>query len=435
MTRVINFDRSFKITVPISVVIIVAGLVGAVTLGFNKGVDFQAGLNTSIRFAPPSMYVSYTGAGTMQLKVTKAEVDLISQAPSGETKSYTYAFDQYPTLQAMADAVKSVSGMVVDLKADGSTPSALILGASQTDSTVSATAPTVLHYALTGSSGLDVSVEAIRASLKSFGNVSIQRAGDEVARQYMIRIEDSGKDPEFSKTVQPRLSTALEGAFGTDNVIVNKADFVGARFSKSLADQAVWLTLLTFALILAYCSFRFKPVYAIGAVLSVIHDALVLVAFIVFTRTEFNTSIIAAILTIVGYSINDTIVIYDRIREKVKFAPNAVFRENMNRGVTETLGRTFITSGTVLLSAIALFIFTTGSMKDFSLCIIVGVITGTYSSVFIASAFVDGWKIIEDRNLAKKQAEQAHIAASARAALAAANPPKGASKRAKAAKS
>jgi preprotein translocase subunit SecF len=425
MTRVINFDRSFKITVPISLVIIIAGLVGALAIGFNKGVDFQAGLNTSVRFAPPSMLVSYAGTGTMQLKVTKSEVDLISKAPSGETKSYTYTFVQYSTLQAMADAIKAVPGMSLELKAEGSVPSSLILGASQTDSTLSATNPSVLHYALTGTTGLEMSIESIRAALRGFGSVSIQRAGDEVAREYMIRIEDSGKDPEFSKTIHTKLTSALGAAFGAENVLVNKVDFVGARFSKSLADQAVWLTLLTFALILAYCSFRFKPVYAIGAVLSVVHDALVLVAFIVFTRMEFNTSIIAAILTIVGYSINDTIVIYDRIREKVKFNPNAVFRENMNKGVTETLGRTFITSGTVILAALALYIFTQGSMKDFAMCILVGVITGTYSSVFIASAFVDAWKILESKRLVKKQAEQAHVAVAAKAALAAANPPKG----------
>jgi preprotein translocase subunit SecF len=424
MTRVINFDRSFRITVPISLVIIIAGLVGAAVLGFNKGVDFQAGLNSSVRFAPPSMLVSYTGTGSMRLTVAKTEVDLISQAPSGESKAFIFGYDKYPSIQSVTDAIKSVPGLVVELKADGSLPSNLLLGASQTDSTLNATTPAVLHYALTSGKDLEVSIEAIRAALKTFGNVSIQRAGAESAREYMIRIEDSGKDPEFSKTIHTRLTGALGAAFGVDNVLVNKADFVGARFSESLARQAVWLTLLTFALILIYCSVRFKPVYAIGAVLSVVHDALVLVAFIVFTRMEFNTSIIAAILTIVGYSINDTIVIYDRIREKVKFAPNAIFRENMNKGVTETLGRTFITSGTVILAALALYIFTTGSMKDFALCILVGVITGTYSSVFIASAFVDAWKILEAKRQSKQQAIQAGLAATAKAALAAANPGK-----------
>ncbi|MGO8694432.1 MAG: protein translocase subunit SecF [Rectinemataceae bacterium] len=402
MTRVINFDRSFKITVPISLVIILSGLLGVLILGVHLGVDFQAGLNTSVQFAPPSMDVSYDGTGTMRLTVAKSEIDLISQAPSGQSASYTIGFDKYPTIQAVADALKAIPGVLVDLKVDGSQPSSLLLGRSQsTDSTLSA-APTLLHFQSTDASVLPVSVEAIRAALKSFGSVSIQRAGDPANREFVIRIVDSGNDPNLAQAINANLFSSLSSAFGADNVIVRSSQFVGARFSQTLAHQAVWLTLLVFAVILLYCSFRFKPVYAFGAVLSVVHDALVLVAFIVFTRMEFNTTIIAAILTIVGYSINDTIVIYDRIREKVKLNPNAIFRENMNRGVTETLGRTFITSGTVLLSSIALYIFTSGSMKDFALCIIVGVVTGTYSSVFIASAFVDFWKITEGRHAKAK---------------------------------
>jgi len=405
MTRVINFDRSFKITVPISLALIFAGLVGVAVMGFRNGVDFQAGLNTDIQFAPPSMKVSFAGTGTVRLSVTKAEVDVITQAPSGESKAFLFGYDKYPTLAAMTDALKTVPGVGVDLVADAGLPSNQILGASQTESTIGAT-PTVLHVRSRGDE-LAVSVESLRSSLKDFGSISIQRAGDAANREFMIRLEDSGKDPTFATTIHQKLVGALASAYGADNVIVNSSTFVGARFSKNLADQAVWMTLLTFLVILVYCSFRFKPVYAIGAVLSVVHDALIMVTFIVFTRIEFNTTIIAAILTIVGYSINDTIVIYDRIREKVKLNPGAIFRENMNRGVTETLGRTFITSGTVLLSAIALYIFTTGSMKDFSLCIIVGVTTGTYSSVFIASAFVDMWMVIESRAAKRKQAAAA----------------------------
>jgi preprotein translocase subunit SecF len=416
MTRVIGFDRSFKITVPISVVIIIAGIFGAAFLGFNNGVDFQAGLNTSIQFAPPSMRVAFTGEGTMRLSVTKADVELISQAPSGQSKAYLFAYDKYPTLQAMGDALKTAPGVQVEMVAKGDLASNLILGASQTDSTLSPT-PTVLHVRAQDASTLMIPVESLRNTMKGFGNVSIQRAGDVGNREFVIRVEDSGKDPTFATTIHQRLVATLGQAYGADNVLVNSSSFVGARFSKNLADQAVWMTLMTFLVILVYCSFRFKLNYAIGAVLSVVHDALVLVAFIVFTRMEFNTAIIAAILTIVGYSINDTIVIYDRIREKVKLNPTAHFRENMNRGVTETLGRTFITSGTVLLSAIALYIFTTGSMKDFSLCIIVGVITGTYSSVFIASAFVDMWNTFEEKALKKKQELSASAAAAAKAAL------------------
>lgn len=417
MTRVINFDRSFKITVPISLVIILSGLFGALFIGFRLGVDFQAGLNTSVQFASPSMTVAYTGDGIMRLSVAKNEFDLIYQAPSGASKSYTIAFAAYPTIQSVVDALKAIPGINVNLQTDGSQPSNLILGRSQeTDSTLSPT-PTLLHFRPTDPSVLPISVEQIRAALKSFGSVSIQRAGDPANREFVIRIEDSGKDPNLAQKINAGLFGDLSTAFGQDNVIVKSSTFVGAQFSQNLAHQAVWLTLLVFGVILLYCSFRFKPVYAFGAVLSVIHDALVLVAFIVFFRVEFNTTIIAAILTVVGYSINDTIVIYDRIREKVRLNPNAVFRENMNRGVTETLGRTFITSGTVLLSTIALYIFTTGSMKDFALCIIVGVVTGTYSSVFIASAFVDMWMVMSGKRAKAKLA-----GAAAKAAVAAPKP-------------
>jgi len=421
MTRVIAFDKSFKYTVPVSVAIILAGLVGIGIIGFNNGVDFQAGLNSDIAFVPPSMGVSFKGEGSMTLKVAKADATFISRAPSGDSKAYTFAYAQYPTFQALVAAFKTVPGVSVELKADPAVDSKLLLGASQTDSALGE-APSLLHYAASGGSAVPVDVEKIRAALKGSGEASIQRVGDSGSSEYMIRLQDSGKDPQLSKSIVSNLKTELGSAFGADNVLVNQTNFVGARFSESLARSAVWLTLGTFMLILIYCSFRFKPVYAIGAVLSVVHDALVMVAFIVFTRMEFGTTIIAAILTIVGYSINDTIVIYDRIREKVKFGPNVPFRENMNRGVTECLARTFITSGTVLLAAVALFIFTTGTMRDFSLCIIVGVITGTYSSTFIASAFVDGWKTIEAKSQAKKQAKLAHIAATEKAALVAANP-------------
>jgi preprotein translocase subunit SecF len=423
MTKVIGFDKSFKITVPISLIIIIAGLIGAAVLGMNNGVDFQAGLNSTIQFVPPSMDVGFKGEGTMTLKVAKADATFISRAPSGESKSYTFAFSQYPTMQAMTDAFKTVPGVSVALRIDGAVDSKLLLGASQTDAQLGES-PVVLHYAAQGSAAVGASIEAIRSALKSFGDVSIQRSGAESDHQFMIRLQDTGKDPAFSKTIVTKLTTELEKAFGANMVLVNKSDFVGARFSKNLASQAIWLTLGTFVLIMIYCAFRFKPAYAIGAVLSVMHDALIMVAFIVFSRMEFNTSSIAAILTIVGYSINDTIVIYDRILEKVKFNPSASFRENMNRGVTETLSRTFITVATVLLAAISLFIFTSGSMKDFSLAIIVGLISGTYSSVFIASAFVDFWMTMEEKRKVKKLAAQAGAAATAKAALVAAHPGK-----------
>ena len=401
--RVIQWHKSFKFLVPMSAVIIVGGLIMVATVGFKTGIDFQAGINTSVQFAPPSMDVSFNGTGTMRLSVSKAEATLISQAPSGESKSFSFPWAAYPTLKSIADGLAGVPGVKVDLRADGNVPSNLLLGASQTDAMLVSSA-TVLHYRSTDQAKLVIAVEDLRSKLKEFGSVSIQRAGEAANREFIIRIEDAGKDSTFSQTIHSRLVATLAAAYGAENVIVNSSTVVGARFSQALATQALWMTILMFSVILVYCSIRFKPIYAIAAVISVIHDALIMVSFIVFTRMELNTTVIAAVLTVVGYSINDKIVIDDRIREKVKLNPNALYRDNMNLGVTETMGRTVITAGTVLLAAMGMFIFMTGAMKDFAVSVIVGVISGTYSSVFIGSAFVDWWMLNVTKRAKKDQA-------------------------------
>jgi preprotein translocase subunit SecF len=167
---------------------------------------------------------------------------------------------------------------------------------------------------------------------------------------------------------------------------------VGSRFSKQLSDQAAGLLAMTLLLILAYCSIRFKFQYALGAVLAIVHNGIITVAFIVWSRMEFNTTTIAAILTILGYSINDTVVIFDRIRETRRIYPDDTFVNVLNRALTETLSRTIITTVTTLLAVFSLFIFTTGSMKDFALTLIIGMVTGVYSTIFIASGFVTFWE-------------------------------------------
>jgi preprotein translocase subunit SecF len=188
-----------------------------------------------------------------------------------------------------------------------------------------------------------------------------------------------------------RVLDALEHNFGEGEVALTKSDYVGSRFSKNLTDQAGLLMGLTLLLILGYCSIRFKPQFAIGAVLAIIHDAFIMVAFIAWTRMEFNTTSIAAILTILGYSVNDTIVILDRIRETRAIHPEEKFEAVLDRSLTETLSRTMITTLTTMLAVVSLYIFTSGSMKDFALALLVGMVSGVYSTIFIASGFADFW--------------------------------------------
>jgi preprotein translocase subunit SecF len=147
-----------------------------------------------------------------------------------------------------------------------------------------------------------------------------------------------------------------------------------------------------------------------GAVLAILHDGLITVAFVVWTRMEFNTTTIAAILTILGYSINDTIVIFDRIRETRRIYPGDSFVDILNRAISETLGRTIITTLTTMLAVAFLYIFTTGSMREFALCLLVGMTSGVYSTIFIASGFVNFW----ENQAAKKEKKKLGASLSAR---------------------
>jgi preprotein translocase subunit SecF len=201
-----------------------------------------------------------------------------------------------------------------------------------------------------------------------------------------------------------RIINSLESFFGKSEIVLIRSDYVGSRFSKNLTDQAGLLLGLTLILILVYSSIRFKPQYAMGAVLAIIHDGLIMVGFIVWTRMEFNTTTIAAILTILGYSINDTIVIFDRIRETRRIYPSDSFVDILNRSLSETLSRTIITTLTPLLAVICLFIFTRGSMRDFALALLVGMVSGVYSTVFIASGFVNFWEIQKGKREKKRLA-------------------------------
>ena len=189
--------------------------------------------------------------------------------------------------------------------------------------------------------------------------------------------------------LQARISEALNNAFGKDNIVVLGTDFVGSRFSTSLAQQAVILVLGALFLIFLYAMFRFRWDFALGGILALLHDTLAIFAFIVWTRMEFNSISIAAVLTIIGYSINDTVVIFDRIRENITLHPKRMCTEILDISLSEVLGRTIITTLTTMLAAFALYIFTAGSMKDFAMCLIVGMLSGTYSSIYVASTCIN----------------------------------------------
>jgi preprotein translocase subunit SecF len=398
MKRIINFHKAYVPAAIISCLLIIGGLVGYFLNGFNLGVDFQAGLMQEIQLAPTAFTMTYSGGGVASVSLEKTKLDIVISGSDVEKATHSFAFSEFKTIGSLVQALASVPGLSASAVGDQAASTSWLVESAQENPQLGSS-PYALHFLAPGSKA--VSIADVRSAIEGVGSVTVQSLGKSEERRFMLRVEDQGNTEGFAKVATENLSAALEKAFGEGEVSVSSSNYVGSRFSKNLTDQAGMLVALTLLLILVYSAIRFKLQYAIGAVLAIAHDALIMVAFIAWTRMEFNTNTIAAILTILGYSINDTIVIFDRIRESVRLYPEESFRQNMNRAITETLGRTIITSFSTMLAVGSLFLFTSGSMKDFALVLIVGMTSGVYSTIYIASAFVYGWDVVAKKRAAK----------------------------------
>ena len=243
----------------------------------------------------------------------------------------------------------------------------------------------------------DTLINKIKTSISSSG-VALRGAVNEKGESVDVSVK--GKDvadaKEYRVEVQLKskgdlLLDELRGKLGADVVPMSadKVEWVGPRAGKQLRDAAVKSVLFAIIFIMAYVAFRFDLRFAPGGIIALFHDALVVIGVFIILRREITLSTIAAILTIVGYSISDTVIIYDRIRENLSKHRGMTFHEIINLSVSETLSRTILTSGSVLLSVFGMFFWGTGALKDFALALFVGVIAGTYSSIFVAAPMTE----------------------------------------------
>lgn len=401
MKRILSFHKAFLPAVLFSLAVIAFGIIGLVTKGINLGVDFQAGINQYIKLAYPAAELSYVGSGSPVLSISDTTLTVVFSGADVQSRTATLDLRTVGTINDLATALLA-EGIEMKVRDGAGLPASLLVPTYQGDFVLGKT-PILVYREPKASSEVYGSVELVRKASDTVGTASVQSIGDASEMQYMIRLRDDGSDSAFSEKIPGLIKKALEAEFGADRVIAMRTDYVGARFSKDLADNAWKLTLFTVLAILAYATIRFKMQYALGAVLAILHDGLIMVTFIVWTRMEFNTTSIAAILTILGYSINDTIVIFDRIREDRKLDPTAKLSVILDKSITETLGRTFITTLTTMLAVFSLYIFTSGSIKDFAFALLVGMVSGTYSTIFVASAFVQFWDKMKGRMEIKPQ--------------------------------
>jgi len=238
--------------------------------------------------------------------------------------------------------------------------------------------------------GQTLAADHVRQALDAGGlkGAELQQMTGESKNEFLIRVQEvQGQSDLFA-----RARDAIHARDPGVAVELRRIEAVGPKVGNELRQKAIWAVLGSLGAILIYVGFRYEFKYAFGAVLALFHDVFVTLGILCFTGREVSLTVVAALLTIAGYSINDTIVVFDRIRERNKALRKEKHSRVMDIAVNETLSRTVITAFTVFLSALALFIWGGEVLRDFSFAMLIGTVFGTYSSVYVASALaLESW--------------------------------------------
>ena len=219
------------------------------------------------------------------------------------------------------------------------------------------------------------------------GEEVVQQFGDPSEQRVLIRLpqEEGVEEGTNLERASLRAEQALQAA-GLPSFTVDSREIVGPVIGADLQRRGIYAVLTSLAAITIYIGVRFRFSFGVGAIAATLHDVLVTLAFLMFFRYDISLNVVAAILTITGYSVNDTIVIFDRVRENLRSRRRDPLSQVVNHSVNQTLGRTIITAGTTFLSVLALYLFGGEALEGFAFTMLVGVVSGTYSTVFIASA-------------------------------------------------
>ena len=390
MVKTINFTRWRLPMAVLSIILIIIGGIGIIWRGgVNLSIDLSGGISQQFQIASPALIISHSKESLIP-ELTPPDPLLgrsgflsIEWLQEGIVERRIFDFSSFPTISSLAEGIRNVEEITVDIKAPENTSSDSL----QPPGFKGLSNNVTLTFVDQNSLG-DAPIEAVRKSLVPLGKFSLQIVGRPELQTYIVRTElketsEGVIDNQLAK--ENEIFDLLSSTFGKDRVTVQQSDFVGPSFSRILGNQAVWLIVVAFTLIFVYILFRFRLAFAVGALIALVHDIVIMLCVLGVFQFEISTATIAAVLTIVGYSLNDTIVIYDRVRENEILLRDSNFETIINSSITQSLSRTVITSVTTLLAVSAIYVFGTSSIKTFALSLIIGVIVGTYSSVFVAS--------------------------------------------------
>lgn len=349
----IDFMRYRKPVVAASIVLVVASLVAVFYPGPNYGIDFTGGTELQLAFKEP---VSSGKIRRTLEQIGYFRPDVVSV--EGSKQEYIIRVQEVSSLgEKELEQIRSGLSDSFDVKTMDVSPGgdkiSLELGAS--------VEPEAIETALENAGAEVRSVMSFGATADHRYEAHLVGVADEVVRKLQAKLGASGPDA-------PR-----------------RVEWVGPKAGAQLRDAAIKSLLYAVAFIMVYVAFRFDLRFAPGGVLAMMHDAILTMGVFVLVQKEVNLTTVAALLTIIGYSINDTIVVFDRIRENMARLRDKGLFELINISTSQMLSRTIVTSGTTLLSVSAFFVWGTGVIRDIAFALLIGILIGTYSSIYIAA--------------------------------------------------
>ena len=378
--------------------VIILGFVFALIFeGFNTGIDFGSGFSERVQIVPLGMSVSYTGNDDITAAVSGNMLYLEIRNSSG-VQRVDFPATEYKSVGELALAMREYG---LDVNVSDSTLLVRNFVPGFEFPTILTATPKRLNFA---TDTRDVVIDDVRAALSSLGDVNVQTLGKLSEGGFQVRVKAHEGDTQ--DLLEKRVNGALGSYFGQENIVVLQSDFVGPKFSSTLLRSSAYAIMLAIVLILIYIAFRFRLAYALSSILALFHDVVMMFAFILIFRLEVSSTTIAAVLTIIGYSLNNTIVIFDRVREnlgnnKLRMSvPDVV-----DLSVRQSLSRTIITSLTTLFAILPLAIFSSGDIKNFAINLTWGITVGAYSSNFLAPAFLVRFHSFAPIDVVKKKVD------------------------------
>jgi preprotein translocase subunit SecF len=396
--RVFDFMGQRRFWIPLSFILVIGSIVLCFYPGPNYGTDFRGGTEVEIAFSKP------VDAGAVRQAVEAAGFqtpDVVQVVdPSNAYHFLIRVQDVSAITEHEKDALRTALCYVDDPAAPLADPSKCPENARATEVKFSAGGDKIsTRY------DVDPNLAKIKDQIASVPGVALRASATNPQmlnpRDRRVEIQLLSKGDQLIERLQAKL--------GAD-VVPDRAlrvEWVGPKAGKQLRDSARNAVAISIVCIMLYLAFRFDLRFAPGVIVACIHDAMVVIGVFILLHKEITLSTIAAVLTVVGYSMNDTVVVYDRIRENLGKHRGKSFARIINLSVSETLSRTILTSGLTTLSVLAFFVYGTGVIKDFMLALVVGIIAGTYSSIYVAAPLTE-WI---DTRMAKRSDDKARLGA------------------------